>query len=60
MESPAESRQSRKNDKRRGVENLREGLALGPDGVVVADDGSGGETIAFDVAQEMIIYVRLP
>ena len=60
MESSTKSRQSRKKDKRSGVENLRECLALGADSVVVADDGGSTETISFNVAQEMIIYIHFP
>lgn len=41
-------------------ENLREVGALCPDAAVEADDGSGGEAAAVDIAHEMLIYVRLP
>lgn len=40
--------------------NLRESGALGPNAAVMADDGRGGQVIAFDFAHEMLIYVGLP
>jgi hypothetical protein len=40
--------------------NLRESGALGPNAAVMADDGGGGQVIAFDFAHEMLIYVGLP
>lgn len=46
--------------KEKKEEDLRESRALGPNAAVVADDGCGGEVIAFDFAHEMIIDVGLP
>jgi hypothetical protein len=40
--------------------NLGEVLGLCPDAAVVADDGGGAEVLAFDVAQQVVIDVRLP
>ena len=49
-----------KKEKKKREEDLRESRALGPNAAVVADDGCGGEVIAFDFAHEMIIDVGLP
>ena len=50
----------KKKEKKKREEDLRESRALGPNAAVVADDGCGGEVIAFDFAHEMIIDVGLP
>uniref|UniRef100_A0A2P2K1F8 Profilin-6 n=1 Tax=Rhizophora mucronata TaxID=61149 RepID=A0A2P2K1F8_RHIMU len=39
---------------------LREAGALSPDATVVADDGGSRETVAVDVAHEVVVDVRLP
>ena len=39
---------------------LGEGLALRPDAAIVAEDGGGRETLAIDLAHQMIVDVRLP
>ena len=51
--------QERKKKKKKRA-HLRESRALGPNAAVVADDGCGGEVIAFDFAHEMIIDIGLP
>jgi acetyl-CoA carboxylase alpha subunit len=40
--------------------NLGEGIGLRPDGAVVAEDGGGGEALALDVAEQVLVHVRLP
>lgn len=45
---------------RREIEDLREGGALGPDRAVLADDGGGGEVVAFDFAHQVLVHVLLP
>lgn len=43
-----------------GENNLGEALGLRPGAAVVADDGGGAEVLAFDLAQEVVVDVRLP
>lgn len=40
--------------------DLREGGALGPDAAVLAEDGGGGEGVAFDFVHQLLVHVRLP
>lgn len=41
--------------------DLRDGVGLGPFGAVMAEDGGGGgEVLAIDVAEHVVVHVRLP
>ena len=40
--------------------DLREGVGLGPDGAIVAEDSGGREALAVDVAEQVVVHVRLP
>lgn len=40
--------------------DLREIGALGPNGAVLADDGGGGEVVALDFAEQVVVDVGLP
>jgi hypothetical protein len=42
------------------IYHLWECGALGPNGAVVADYGSGGQVVALDLAHEVLIDVCLP
>jgi hypothetical protein len=43
-----------------GKNNLGEALGLRPGAAVVADDGGGAEVLAIDLAQQVVVDVRLP
>ena len=42
------------------IRNLMEVVALVPNTAVLADDGGGGEAVAFDFAHQVLVHVRLP
>ena len=44
----------------RGDSDLRKSGALSPNAAVMADDGGGGEVVAVDLAQQVVVHVRLP
>lgn len=58
---PDQSFQIKKREKNQRSRDLGEGIALSPDAAVVAEDGGGGEACAVaDVAEEVVVHVRLP